>query len=301
MPETFEAYQYLNYLFGRWRVAAAACLVAVTLALGASLLMTKNYTSTAQILIEPPRSRGALSLVSPAYLATIRTYEHVASSDSLFKRAVEELGVRELDSRPLSRLKKAILDVETPPGTKILNIEVTLPDPVLARELASYIAQETVRVSLGANLESDERLTARLEKLRDAARERVRSAERAALDAASSPGQHPGRAGSQASPGLATRPEAAELERKAAWAALEVVELQLGEARALAGERGERLQVIDPGVVPEIHSSPNLPLNLFAAFFLALVASMIYLTLEFSYQQRKAESIRRSLRVAGHG
>ena len=231
------------------------------------------------------------SLLFHAYLATIRTYEHVASSDSLFKKAVEELGVRELDSRPLSRLKKAILDVATPPGTKILNIEVTLPDPVLAHELASYIAQETVRLSLDANLESDERLTARLEKLRDAVRERVRSAERAVLDAA----------GRKASPGLVTRPEAAELERKAAWAALEAAELQLAEARALAGERGERLQVIDPGVVPEIHSSPNVSLNVFVAFFLALVASMIYLTLEFSYQQRKAESMRRSPGVAGHG
>ncbi len=291
MPETFEAYQYLNHLFGRWRVVAAACSVAVTLALGASLLMTKKYTSTAQILIEPPWSREALSPVSPAYLSTIRTYEYVASSDSLFKKAVEELGVRELDSRLLSILKKAILDVETPPGTKVLKIEATLPDPVLARELVSYIAQETVRLSLDANLESDERLTARLEKLRDTARERVQSAERAVLDAD----------GGKASPGGARGPEAAELERKAAWAALEAAELQLGEARALAGERGERLQVIDPGVVPEIHSSPNVPLNVFAAFFLALVASMIYLTLEFSYQQRKAESMRRSPRVAGHG
>ena len=291
MPETFEAYQYLNHLFGRWRVVATACSVTVTLALGASLLMTKKYTSTAQILIEPPWSLGALSPVSPAYINTIRTYEHVASSDSLFKKAVEELGVRKLDSRPLSRLKKAILDVEIPPGTKILNIEVTLPDPVLARKLASYIAQATVRLSLDANLESDERLTARLEKLRDAARERVRSGERAALDAA----------GGKTSPGLARGPEAAALERKAAWEALESAELQLGEARAFAGERGERLQVIDPGVVPEIHSSPNLPLNVFAAFFLALAASMIYLTLEFSYQQRKAESMRRSPSVAGHG
>ena len=291
MPESFEAYQYLNYLWGRWRVVATACTVAVTLALGASLLMTKKYTSKAQILIEPPRSRGALSLGSPAYLSTIRTYEHVASGDSLFKKAVEELGVRELDSRPLSSLKKSILDVEMPPGTKILSIEVTLPDPVLAHKLASYIAQETVRVSLDANLESDERLTARLEKLRDTARERVQSAERAVLNAV----------GRKAFPGGATRPEAAELERKVVWAALEAAELQLAEARAFAGERGEGLQVIDPGVVPEIHSSPNVPLNVFAAFFLALVASMIYLTLEFSYQQRKAESMRRSLRVAGHG
>ncbi len=280
MPESFEAYQYLNYVWGRWSVVATACSVAVLLALGASLLTTKRYTSTTQILIEPAWSRGALSPVSPAYLSTIRTYEYVASGDSLFKRAVEELGIRELDSRPLSSLKNAILDVETPPGTKILNIEITLSDPVAARDLASYIAQETVRLSLAANLESDEWLTVRLEKLRDAARERVRSAELAVVDAAG-----------------AARREAADSARKTAWEALRVAELQLNEARAVAGERGERLQVIDPGVVPEIHSSPNVPLNVLAAFFLALVASMIYLTLEFSYQQRKAAS----MRVAGHG
>ena len=291
MPESFEAYQYLNYLSGRWRVVAVACSVAVVLALSASLLMTKRYTSTAQILIEPPWSRGALSPVSPAYLNTIRTYEHVAASDSLFKRAVEELGVRELDSRPLSSLKKSVLEVETPPGTKILNIEITLPDAVLAQKLASYIAQETVRVSLDANLESDQRLTTRLEKLRDSARERVQSAEQALANAVG--GKAPG--SSAAGRG------ATESERGAAREALAAVELQLTEARAFAGERSERLQVIDPGVVPEIHSSPNVPLNVFAAFFLALIASMIYLTLEFGYQQRKAESMRRSLRVAGHG
>ena len=291
MPESFEAYQYLNYMLGRWRVVAVACSVAVVLALSASLLMTKMYTSTAQILIEPAWSRGALSPVSPAYLNTIRTYEHVAASDSLFKRAVEELGVRELDSRPLSSLKKSVLEVETPPGTKILNIGVTLADPVLAQKLASYISQETGRVSLDANLESDQRLTTRLEKLRDSARERVQSAEQALANAV----------GGKASGSLAAGRQATESERRTAQEALAAMEMQLAEARAFAGERGERLQVIDPGVVPEIHSSPNVPLNVFAAFFLALVASTVYLTLEFSYQQRKAESMRRSLRVAGHG
>ncbi len=291
MSESFEAYQYLSYLWGRWRVVATACSVAVILALGASLLMTKRYTSTAQILIEPAWSRGSLYPVSPSHLSTIRTYEHVASSDSLFKKAVEELGIRELDSRPLSRLKTAILDVETPPGTKILKIEISLPDPVLARDLASYIAQETVRLSLAANLEGDERVTLRLQKLRDAARERARSAELAAVDAAAAKSPGPS----------ATVPGAAESARTAAWEALALAELRLNEAQAVAGEHGERLQVIDPGVVPEIHSSPNVQLNLFAAFFLALVASMVYLTLEFSFQQRRAESMRRSMRVASHG
>ena len=46
---------------------------------------------------------------------------------------------------------------------------------------------------------------------------------------------------------------------------------RLREARGDAGYRGERLRIIDPGIVPERPSSPNLPLNLVAALLLGLV------------------------------
>ena len=94
---------------------------------------------------------------------------------------------------------------------------------------------------------------------------------------------------------------ALESERTSAWAAVEAAQARLAQARATVAARGERLQVIDPGIVPERPSSPNIPLNLMAALLLGLVLSMLYLTLEFSYGQRKAESMRRSLRVASHG
>ena len=49
--------------------------------------------------------------------------------------------------------------------------------------------------------------------------------------------------------------------RGAAQAALTAIEARFREARAESGYRGERLRVIDPGVVPERPSAPNMPLN----------------------------------------
>ena len=98
-----------------------------------------------------------------------------------------------------------------------------------------------------------------------------------------------------------TRQEAGESERSTAWAALQEAEGRLAQAQATVAARGERLQVIDPGVVPQRHSSPTTPLNLIVAFLFGAIGSLVYLTIEFSFLLRKAESRRQSIRVAGHG
>jgi len=61
---------------------------------------------------------------------------------------------------------------------------------------------------------------------------------------------------------------------------------RLREVRATAGTRGERLRVMDPGIVPQRPSWPNVPLNVVAALFLALVASILYLTFAFVLRRR---------------
>ncbi|HMC60818.1 MAG TPA: hypothetical protein VKJ01_16630, partial [Candidatus Solibacter sp.] len=58
--------------------------------------------------------------------------------------------------------------------------------------------------------------------------------------------------------------------------------------------RGERLRLIDPGIVPERPSSPNIPLNVLAALFLGLVLPIVYLTLQMSYQEQRA-ALRRNV------
>ncbi len=53
------------------------------------------------------------------------------------------------------------------------------------------------------------------------------------------------------------------------------------DLEASAGMRSERLRVLDPGVVPEKPSFPNVPLNALLAIGVALIASAAYLALTF--------------------
>jgi capsular polysaccharide biosynthesis protein len=87
-------------------------------------------------------------------------------------------------------------------------------------------------------------------------------------------------------------------ERTAAQTADRAAESRLQEVRSALGFRGERLRIIDPGIVPERPSSPNIPLNVVIALFAALVLSVLYLVVELSYTAEKAESNRRSIRLA---
>jgi polysaccharide biosynthesis transport protein len=79
-----------------------------------------------------------------------------------------------------------------------------------------------------------------------------------------------------------------EADRKDAQTALTSLETHLREARTEEGYRGDRLKIIDPGVVPERPSSPNLPLNVAAAMLLGLVLPILYLTLALSYEEQRA-------------
>ena len=381
MPESFDAYQYLLHLRSRWRVVATACAVALALALAVSLLATKQYVATARVLIEPPGSSDprAATAISPVYLESLETYVHLALSDSLFAKAVNELGIRDSDRpEPLSSLKKSILAVEIPRNTKILDISVKLPDPEKAQELAAFIAQETVSLNQRTIAESDKAQTVPIEELRAEARRRVEEAEAASMEVAKGgsaeglleemlasidsrwliqqeifyaedrraelagaqlAGTQLDHAGTQPSSdkeaaaeslvaaearlarlrsqsaeldreiaakrrtlaSTETRQEAGESERSTAWAALQEAEARLAQAQATVAVRGERLQVIDPGVVPERHTSPNVPLNLIVALLFGAIGSLVYITIEFSLLLRKAESRRQSIRVAGHG
>ena len=80
-----------------------------------------------------------------------------------------------------------------------------------------------------------------------------------------------------------------DAEVKMAQTASESAAARLRELRATAGTRGERLRVIDPGVVPQRPSSPNVALNVLVALLVALIVLAAYLTVSFSYQRRHAE------------
>ncbi len=354
--EPFDAYEFARHLGARWRITGLACGVAVVIAFAASLLLPKKYTATARILIEPPAGSDprAATAVSPIYLESLRTYEHFASSDSLFLSALDHFRLRDGQrARSVESWKREVLKVEIPRSTKILEISATLRTPASAHALALYLAEETVKLSRKVSREGDQDLVADLERqhaetkarLEAAEAERARLALReplARLQAEISSAEE-ARTGvleellpaeitlaeeseNEKLPSQGEREAArsrlswarlraamlrqrrdqldAEIGRKqqslaewktrdddasahllAARAAFQAAENRLREVRGAVGYRGERLSIVDTGIIPERPSSPNTPLNVLAALLFGLVASLLYVTLEFGWRR----------------
>ena len=83
----------------------------------------------------------------------------------------------------------------------------------------------------------------------------------------------------------------------------EALATRLLDAQASAGTHAERLRMIDPGIVPQRPSSPNIPLNVAAALFAALIASIVYLSCAFVYRGRQLrfQSFEREIRTREFG
>src|SRR4051794_23271418 len=157
MAESFDSFRYMSYVRARWRWIAASCGTAVVVAFAVSLLMPRQYTAAARIVIEPPAGtdmRAAVA-VSPIYLESLRTYEQFASGDSLFQKAVSHFNLR---SGPIEVQKKRVLKVGLLRNTRILEIWATLPDPQKAQALAQYLALATVDMNRSLAAEGDQDL-----------------------------------------------------------------------------------------------------------------------------------------------
>ena len=363
MPESFDAFRYIGYMRSHWTWIGASCGIAVTIALVVSLILPRQYTATARIVIDPPAGadlRSAMA-VSPIYLESLRTYEEVASGDSLFQKAIEQFGLRSsLGAGPIESLKKRVLKVGLVRNTRILEISGTLPDARKAQALAQFMAESTVKLTRSMVSEGDQELlqgieqqeretrarlqeienewaqslsmepTAQLQsamesaaELRASLQQQVLSADLEIADAAEREKRGPAsdvpeirkeadnararleemrkqlqamdRQNAEREKLLATRlahSDKLEAARKAGQASLTAIETRLREARGDTGYRGERLRIIDPGIVPERPSSPNLPLNIAAALLLGLVLPILYLTMQMGYQEQRASGRR---------
>jgi uncharacterized protein involved in exopolysaccharide biosynthesis len=358
MPESVNAYRYLSFLLSRWRFIAISCAIATGLSLAVSLTLPNKYTATCRILIEPPAGtdiRSALA-VSPIYLEALKTYEHFATSDNLFLRALDQFHLRQrFPETPIESLKTSILKVAMVPDTRILEIKVTMPDPKTAQALALYLGEQTIQLNQTVDQEGDRELVRGIEKQESDARLRLEQTEaawtaettqkpieqlqqdvasgsdlktslerqllRAELDAADpqSADASSARAAVQVlrkqiadaerdvtakeallAKRLADR-DRLDAERSAAQTAYTAIQARLNQVRGDLGYRGERLKIIDRGIVPERPSSPNIPLNVLAALLLGLIAPIVYMTLELSLQAQRGSARRSALRLAGAG
>ena len=66
MSDSFDAYELIAYLRGRWKFVPLACVAAAIAALAGSVLLPKKYSATASILIAPPATSDPLSAIFPS-------------------------------------------------------------------------------------------------------------------------------------------------------------------------------------------------------------------------------------------
>jgi uncharacterized protein involved in exopolysaccharide biosynthesis len=86
-----------------------------------------------------------------------------------------------------------------------------------------------------------------------------------------------------------SRRDAMDAEVQTAQAAYEDATTRLNDALSAPQLRGQRLRLIDPGIVPQQPSSPNLWLNTGAAFFASLIGTFGVLMLRFGYVRLQRE------------
>jgi uncharacterized protein involved in exopolysaccharide biosynthesis len=357
-----EWWQFTSYVTAHWRVVAIACGLAVFAVVIISLLLPKKYTATASVLIEPPAGndpRGSIA-VSPVYLESLKTYEHFALSDSLFQKAMNALDLRRYYAGvPIETVKNRILDVSKPRDTKVLQIKATLPDPVKARNMAQFIARQTVDMNHALGQASVSELTEGGDAVLATAKRRLDNAmaarvaglaqeptaelesqvasanelksyigrelvlartESAAYESRTGGGkQGPAYMDTETAKEAAAAAHAQLASLTAQMASLdseltaksklleqrkhhrELLEKELliaqqgfetamthrNEVLESVSFRGERLEIIDPGVVPEKPSSPNIPLNVGIAAAGSLLGSLVYLSMAYGYQRRR--------------
>jgi uncharacterized protein involved in exopolysaccharide biosynthesis len=88
-------------------------------------------------------------------------------------------------------------------------------------------------------------------------------------------------------------------------AAFEVWSKRVTEVAAAGGSRTEQLRLVDPGIVPQRPSFPNVPLLMAVALLFSLMASVGFLSVRFSWEQRsrlsRAEPELTEIRMARSG
>ncbi|MCJ0892077.1 polysaccharide biosynthesis tyrosine autokinase [Rhodococcus sp. ARC_M5] len=134
-----EIQDYLKILKARWIIIAVTVIVAILGSLGASLLVTPQYESSARMFV----STTGGATVTETYQGNLASQQLVASYSEL--ATSEALAARVLTILPLnlsaSQLAEKINATSTP-DTVLFNLTVTDSSPALARDIANATADE---------------------------------------------------------------------------------------------------------------------------------------------------------------
>ena len=376
MAESNRTPDYFEFLQRRYRFVIIAVAAALATAAIVSLLLPKRYTATATLLIDPPSTGDPRisTAISPAYLESLKSFEQLASSDSLFLQACRRFNLLSRENvSSVERFKARVLTVEKLKDTRLLRVSVTLRDSQLAQAVAQYLADQTAQLNRSLAQDGDRRLAedlaqqtavtkSKVDSARDAAagltglqthleeetlalRELKARTQQQALAASAEAAEFSAEekaltddaAGNSAELGYVRQKSAgararettlrAELQdverqlaaKEAEWAAsfsrYERAQSEVATAEAAfneiqrrandlasgAGLRSEQLHIVDPGIVPQRPSFPDIPLILAAAFALSLTGALVFLTLQYRLSQASRHPVRTDFRVARGG
>lgn len=157
--------QFLSILKARRWVALAVLLVTVLTTLGVSLLLPKQYTATASVVVDSkPDPVSAIlysGAASPGYMAT---QVDVLQSERVALRVVRDLKLNEneqvrqqwledTDGKGsielwLSQLFQKQMDVQPSRESSVINVSYKAPDPQFAAALANAFVQAYLKTSL---------------------------------------------------------------------------------------------------------------------------------------------------------
>lgn len=157
--------QFLSILKARRWVALAVLLATVVITLGVSLLLPKQYTATASVVVDSKPDPVSAVLysgaASPGYMAT---QVDVLQSERVALRVVRDLKLNEnpqvrqqwLDETDgkgsielwLSQLFQKQMDVQPSRESSVINVSYKAPDPQFAAALANAFVQAYLKTSL---------------------------------------------------------------------------------------------------------------------------------------------------------
>ena len=162
--------QYLRIIWTRKWLVLALLLVTIAVGTAVTLLMPKQYTADASLVVDvrvdPVMGMLAPALASPAYMAT---QVEILKSDRVASRVVKMLGVERSPAAvqqwresteakiPLERYFANLLEkglaVEPSRGSNVINITFASPDAAFAAGAANAFAQAYMDVSVELRVE----------------------------------------------------------------------------------------------------------------------------------------------------
>ncbi|WP_130840737.1 polysaccharide biosynthesis tyrosine autokinase [Corynebacterium neomassiliense] len=130
---------YLGHLRRSWWMLVVGALVGALAGWGATALMTKEYTATAQVYVGTASTGGSSDAYQGVLLSQkqVGSYAEVANGRALSQRVVDQLG---LDRTPDEVM--AMLDAGAHKDTVILDLTAVSGDPVLSRDVANSAATQ---------------------------------------------------------------------------------------------------------------------------------------------------------------